>query len=95
MKAIEGAANEWSVRKDNETEAYEAFKAGVAFAEQMIPVSEELPSHGNGYIEEDVIIEDEDGNTAIGSYSMDLYWSSKDELIATDFIVSWRPLKRR
>ena len=45
MKTIEEAADDYSCRKDNETESYCGFKNGVQFAQRWIPVEEEKPEY--------------------------------------------------
>ena len=104
MKTIDQAAMEYAETLNYSIEAKHnmspedfiiAFNKGIEFVEQMIPVTEELPSEGNGYINKPVIIEDEHGRPVIGIYSMDLYWSSMDELIDIDHIASWRPINRK
>ena len=72
-----------------------AFGFGVEFSEQMIPVTEELPSEENGYVEETVLIQDEWGYIAIGVYTYGEYWDSQDEGVDMDYIISWRPINRK
>lgn len=50
MKTIEEAANDYSCRKDNETDAYCGFKAGATFAQRWIPVEEELPEENESVL---------------------------------------------
>ena len=104
MKTIEQAAIESAKSKLNKlydenslrtAEHICGFKACAEFMEQMIPVSEELPSDENGYINEPVIIQDRWGDMAVGIYTDGEYWDSQDERINTDYIVSWRPLNRK
>ena len=100
MKTTEEASNDVRVNKGLFMStplqiADKAFKSGVAFTEQMIPVTEELPSEENGYVEENVLIQDKWGNIAVGVYTYGEYWDSQDERIFANDIVSWRPLKRK
>ena len=98
MTTLQKAAQDWveneSITK-NVNEAERAFRAGVQFSEQMIPVTEELPSEENGYVEENVLIQDKWGNIAVGVYTYGEYWDSQDERIFANDIVSWRPLNRK
>ena len=98
MTTLQKAAQDWVERESitkNVNEAERAFRAGVQFSEQMIPVTEELPSEENGYVEENVLIQDKWGNIAVGVYTYGEYWDSQDERIFANDIVSWRPLNRK
>ncbi len=103
MKTIEEAARESAKSKLNKLydgnslrtfEHIRGFKACAKFMEQMIPVSEELPTKENGYYCQDVIIQDKYNGMGIGTYGA-LGWMSHDVGVDIKAIVSWRPLKRR
>ena len=107
MKSKHEAAEEISIRKENETEAYDCFLAGIDFAESWIDVNEDLPhayESGNwdGLRSDLCLVEFKDGSldfARIYKGQMDGFefcdWYDKMDFdFGTSVIVKWRPINR-
>jgi len=108
MKTINEAAEEYSIRKENEHESYMGFESGVDFAQHWIPVEEELPEDSDNltqtekytYTENPVLVRTINGKYAVSKRSKfngneNSKWEWMGSSSFSDSVTHWRPLERK
>lgn len=98
MKTIEKAAEQHAEQYSDDPHyiGYDAFKAGVAFAQRWIPVEEELPEPEKCNASENVLIKLDTGYTAVAFYDSDIEeWYVIHPLtkIRNSYITHWRQIE--
>ena len=106
MKTIDGSANEYSCRKDNEYESYMAFKSGAEFVQRWIPVEKELPEDSDNltqtekyiYTENPVLVRTANGKYTVSKRSKfkqnkNSKWEWMGSSSFSDSITHWRPIE--
>lgn len=106
MKTINEAAEEYSIRKENEHESYMRFEAGVGFAQRWISVEDELPEHHDAitetghyyYTVNPVLVKTKNGRHDISARSKfkgneNSKWSWKGSSIFDKSVTHWRPIE--